>query len=349
MTKSKGRKKKAGKKIWFLGGTLLGILFTVCLLGAGYLLFSPAVLIETKKSVYLRRNIGISELGDVLNGSGISSDRFKIKIVSILLRADSLRKGHYIIRPEWDAITLVRNLNRGLQDPVKVTILQSRTLDRMVEKTGKQMAFGMVDLNAYLRLDSFLSKNNLDTFKLPGLFLPTVHEAYWTESPERFVQRLLTHYKTFWSIRDKKAKAIGLNRYSATALASIVEAETWLDQEKPSIAAVYLNRIKKGMRLQADPTVIFASRQFDAKRVSGEMLDKDSPYNTYVYSGLPPGPINNPSVASIDATLRPDTHEYLYFCAKEDFSGGHVFSTTYEEHKKNARKYIQALNKRGIH
>ena len=186
----------------------------------------------------------------------------------------------------------------------------------------------------------------------PELFciiIPDTYEFYWTMSPEDFLRRMKTASERFWNDeRTKKASAHGLTPKEAVTLASIVEKETAQDDEKPTIAGLYLNRLHKGMKLQADPTVKFAVGDFALRRILNRHLQTPSPYNTYMHEGLPPAPICLPSRASIEAVLNAETHNYIYMCAREDFSGHHNFAETYAEHQDNARRYTRALNERGI-
>jgi UPF0755 protein len=182
------------------------------------------------------------------------------------------------------------------------------------------------------------------------MFIPNTYELYWNTSADNLMKRMKKEYEKFWTpARDARREKLKLSRAQVSTLASIVEAEQQQHaDERPRIAGVYLNRLKRGMKLQADPTVVYANRDFTIKRVLNVHLAKDSPYNTYKYAGLPPGPINLPSIASIDAVLNPEQHSYLYFCAKEDFSGYHAFATNEAGHLQNARRYQAALTRAGI-
>ena len=181
------------------------------------------------------------------------------------------------------------------------------------------------------------------------MFIPNTYEMYWNTSAIEFFERLHSEYDKFWNAERKaKAAALNLNPIQVSILASIVDAEALYDKEMPIIAGLYLNRLNKGILLQADPTVIFANGDFTVKRVTNSLLKVSSPYNTYKYSGLPPGPIMMPSINAIDAVLNKNDNNYIYMCAKEDFSGYHNFAVTVQEHERNAKKYRDALNKRNI-
>ena len=196
---------------------------------------------------------------------------------------------------------------------------------------------------------SFCAKMGYDTATIVCLFVPNTYEVYWNTPIENFLTRMKKEHDKFWNNdRQAKAAALGLNPNEVCTLASIIDEETSNNPEKPMIARMYLNRLKKGMPLQADPTVKFALKDFALKRIYHNMLNTDSPYNTYKNTGLPPGPIKVASVAGIDAVLNAPDHQYLYMCAKEDFSGTHNFASSYSEHLRNAAKYSKALNERGI-
>jgi UPF0755 protein len=182
------------------------------------------------------------------------------------------------------------------------------------------------------------------------MFIPNTYHLYWNMTSEKLLKRFHHEYQSFWtSERREKANRMGLTPIQVSILASIVQAETIYDKEKPAIAGVYMNRLNKNMRLQADPTVVYAVGDFTIQRVLKGHKEVDSPYNTYKYSGLPPGPINLPSITSIDAVLNYEHHDYLYFCAKEDFSGYHRFAVSFEDHLKNARLYQKALDQSVSH
>jgi UPF0755 protein len=206
-----------------------------------------------------------------------------------------------------------------------------------------------LSLSILLKDSTFCAKQGFDTASIVCMFVPDTYEVYWNTSIENLMSRLKKEHDKFWdSSRQAKATAIGLTPNEVCTLASIVDEETSNNPEKPMIARMYLNRLAKGMALQADPTVKFALKDFAIRRIYHNMLNTDSPYNTYRYAGLPPGPIKVASVAGIDAVLNAPNHSYLYMCAKEDFSGTHNFASTYSEHLRNAAKYTKALNERGI-
>ena len=263
------------------------------------------------------------------------------------IMAFSPRTGHYQVEPGVKALELYRKLRNGNQDPIMLTIPSLRTLGRLAAYLGNQL---MRDSTAFAEVFSAEAESlGYTPQTLPALFIPNTYEIYWDVSPHGFMQRMQRENIAFWnSERELKAKAVGLSHNEVSTLASIVEEETANDAEKPMVAGLYLNRLHRGMLLQADPTVKFAMQAFGLRRIYNDHLRFESPYNTYLHPGLPPGPIRMPSIVGLDAVLNHAEHPYLYMCAKEDFSGTHNFAATYAEHLRNARRYIKALNERGI-
>lgn len=263
--------------------------------------------------------------------------------------AEHIRTGRYAIAPGDGAFTVFRHLKNGIQTPVNLTVPSVRTLDRLASVVGRKLMIDSAEVMQALNDPAVMHKYGFDSTTISCLFIPNTYDMYWNISLEKFLDRMKNEHDKFWNAdRQAKAKMAGLTPIQAVTLASIIDEETADDGEKPMIAGMYLNRLKIGMPLQADPTIKFALKQFDLRRIWGYMLKVDSPYNTYINTGLPPGPIRVPSVAGINAVLDHARHNYLYMCAKEDFSGTHNFAVTYAEHLQNAAKYAQALNQRGI-
>ena len=263
--------------------------------------------------------------------------------------ADHLRTGRYAIQPGENTVTVFRHLKNGFQEPVMLTIPESRTMDRLAVSLSKKLMLDSTMVAILLRDPSYCAKQGYDTATIACLFVPNTYEVYWNTSLDNLLARMKKEHDHFWNAdRLAKAQAIGLTPNEVCTLASIIDEETANNAEKPMIAGMYLNRLKTGMPLQADPTIKFALQDFALKRIYHNMLTIDSPYNTYQNTGLPPGPIKIASVKGIDAVLNRVNHNYLYMCAKEDFSGTHNFAATYQEHLRNATKYARALNERGI-
>lgn len=255
--------------------------------------------------------------------------------------------GSYVVAPGTTALQLSRMLKGGWQTPVRVTFNNARTIDDVAERVCRNIE---ISPDQFIEAcDSLLPARGINRPNYGAMFLPDTYEMYWTASPLAVVERLLAAHDKYWSEeRVAAAAALGLTPEQAATLASIVEEETAKADELPRVARLYLNRLDKGMLLQADPTVKFAVGDFTLRRILSSHLKTESPYNTYIHPGLPPGPIRIASQRGIDAVLNPADHQYLYMCAKEDFSGYHNFARTFDEHQANAARYRRALNARGI-
>ena len=257
--------------------------------------------------------------------------------------------GRYELIDGMGNYVLIRKLKTGRQTPIRITFNNVRTKENLAQKLSKQLMIDSLQIITILTDEMGLEAYNLNPETSVCLFIPNTYEVYWDISPENLLKRMKKEYDIFWTEeRLMKLNDVGLDQLEVSTLASIVEEETKKKDEKPVVAGLYLNRIHKRIPLQADPTVIFALQDFSLRRVYNEHLTVDSPYNTYKYAGLPPGPIRIPSIESIDAVLNYQDHNYFYMCAKEDFSGYHNFAVTFQEHGKNAEKYRRELNKRGI-
>lgn len=262
----------------------------------------------------------------------------------------NVRPGRYRLKDGMSNNELVNLLRAGLQEPVIVTFNNVRFKEDLAGKVGKIIEADSSQIIDLLNSQSFVSNYGLTTTTFLTLFLPNSYEFWWNTSAEEFVERMAKEYKSFWTEdRRTKAKNLGLSQSDVSILASIIQKETNKADEKPTVAGVYYNRLKKGMLLQADPTLVYANRDFSARRVLNKHKLIDSPYNTYKYKGLPPGPICLPSIQSLDAVLNIKSHNYLYFCAKPDGSGYHSFACTYNEHLQNAREFQRELNKRQVY
>ena len=260
-----------------------------------------------------------------------------------------LRTGRYAIEPGQRALDVFRMLRNGQQSPVMLTIPEVRTMDRMAARLSTKLMLDSATIANELCNQERCLQWGYDTTTIACLFVPNTYEVYWNISLDALMQRMQREHDTFWNTeRRQQAEAQGLTPNEVATLASIIDEETANNAEKPMIAGMYLNRLHRGMLLQADPTVKFALRDFTLRRILNRHLEVESPYNTYKHAGLPPGPIRVPSVQAIEAVLNPTPCDYLYMCAKEDFSGTHNFARTLAEHNQNAYRYQQALNQRGI-
>lgn len=263
--------------------------------------------------------------------------------------AQKIRTGRYAILPKEGIFTVFRKIKNGQQTPLNLTIPESRTMDRLAKTLSDKLMLDSATIAKALEDSAFCAKYGYDTATVAAMFVPNTYEVYWDISMDRLMERMKSEHDRFWNgERKAKAKAMGLTDVEVATMASIIDEETANNGEKPMIAGMYYNRLKEDMPLQADPTIKFALKDFALRRIYHKLLTTDSPYNTYKNTGLPPGPIKIASVAGIDAVLNHVKHNYLYMCAKEDFSGTHNFATTYKEHLQNAAKYTKALNERGI-
>lgn len=260
-----------------------------------------------------------------------------------------LRTGRFAIEPGQRALDVFRQLRNGQQQPVMLTIPEVRTMDRMAARLSQKLMLDSASLADAFRDEAFCERWGYDTATIACMFVPDTYEVYWNIGLDALMQRMQREHDAFWNAeRQQKADAQGLTPDEVVTLASIIDEETANNAEKPVIAGMYLNRLKRGMLLQADPTVKYALHDFSLRRILNRHLEVESPYNTYKYAGLMPGPIRVPSLQAVEAVLNPVHHDYLYMCAKEDFSGTHNFARTLAEHTQNARRYQQALNQRGI-
>ncbi len=258
----------------------------------------------------------------------------------------SLKAGSYLFEPNQSVIRIVRMLKLGEQQSVDVTFNNLRTLPEFAGRISEQLDVDSLMLLDYLRREDIASKYGFTPETIFSMFIPNTYKLYWSTTPEKFVERMHAEHNKFWnSDRQAKAAALKLSRTEVMTLASIVYEETKRTSEMSRVAGVYTNRLKRGIPLQADPTVKYALQDFTIKRVLNKHLKYDSPYNTYKYKGLPPAPIAMPSIAAIDASLSPEQHSYIFFCARPTFDGYHNFAVTLKEHNENAAAYINELNR----
>ena len=260
-----------------------------------------------------------------------------------------IKPGRYLIDNNQSYNSLINLLRSGKQSPVKLTFSNVVTLNQIAGRIGKQLEADSLQIISFLSDDSNYNKDGFNKGNIVSLFIPNTYEFYWNTDSKGLYTRMLKEYRLFWN--DKrllKAKEIGLNQKEVSILASIIDDEAAKSDEKPRIAGVYLNRLKRGIPLQADPTIIFALNDNSVTRVLKKDLLVDSPYNTYKHSGLPPGPIGCATIDGIDAVLDAEIHDYLFFAARPDFSGYHNFSRTLSEHNRYALLYQKELDKRKI-
>lgn len=309
--------------------------------------FTPNILIDkTDRLVVVKSGTGFRELRKQLADEGVINDMVSFSFVARLMNYDrNIQPGRYLLRGNMSNRDAVLALRNGRREAVKVTFSHVRTLKELSEKITSGVGISSDEFTeAALQ---FAKKDTIHGFNKENIltmFIPNTYEVYFNLSPEDLINRMHREYLSFWnSARLEKAKNIGLTPVEVSVLASIVQAETVKKDEAPVIAGLYLNRLRKGIALQADPTLVYASGDFSIKRVLNVHKEIDSPYNTYKYPGLPPGPINMPYISSIDAVLNYNSHDYYYMCAREDFSGYHNFAKDLSAHQVNARRYQRAL------
>jgi len=336
------------------------ILLTVCLLlfifgvvpgcVAYYLFFSPQYRSAEKSYVYIDRDDNIDSVYVKLKTQGAARQVAGFKLLASLKKyPEHIHTGRFAVQAGDNNWQVFKRISHGEQEPLKLQINSVRTIDRLARQVGQQLMLDSVDIMNCLTDTTFLHKLGYTPETIPCLFVPNTYEMYWNIGIDNFFKRMQKEHDNFWSgKRQQQASRIGFTPEEVCTLASIVEEETNNNAEKPAVAGLYINRLHKGMLLQADPTVKFAAQNFGLRRVLNKHLETDSPYNTYIHKGLPPGPIRIPSIVGIDAVLNYAHHNYLYMCAKEDFSGTHNFASTYAQHKQNAMRYWKALNERNI-
>ena len=325
-----------GFGIWL---TIASFLYLIC--------FSPNIRSEKPVYFYIPRGASFEQVVDKLTKEKTIRSEQKFRQVSNWLGyPTTVKSGRYKLLPDMSTWSLVRLLRSGKQEPVKIHFENARTKVELAEQLDNMLDLHRDELLTLLEDKPLLDSLGFTPETAIALFIPNTYEVYWDIEPLHLIEKMNHYHKHFWNeARKAKAVAVSLNQLEISTLASIVQAESYQLKERPIIAGVYINRLRTGMPLQADPTIVFAWNDFNINRVLNSHLSIDSPYNTYKHKGLPPGPINCPSINAIDAVLNFEKHNYLYFCAKEDFSGYHSFATNYQDHLTLANRYQQALNK----
>ncbi len=340
------------KKI-FIGLILIGALVGSFLWGKYRAISSPNVPADLQNNIVeIPTNSTFPEVVNILFENGQIEDTISFREVAELMKykKTTMRNGRYKIEAGWSNRDLITHLRAGKQAPVKVVLNTGRFVEDIAGKAAKTIEADSSDLSQLFHNQSVIMQKGFTDETLMSLFIPNTYEFFWNTNAERFLDRMVKEHEVFWekNNREKKAADLKMSKEEVYTLASIVERETNANSEKPRIAGVYLNRLKKGMLLQADPTAVFATRDFTARRVLNKHINFDSPYNTYKYVGLPPGPISIASISSIDAVLNAESHEYIFFCAKPDNSGLHAFAKTLAGHNQNANKFRTWLNEQQI-
>ncbi|MBQ9138858.1 MAG: endolytic transglycosylase MltG [Alistipes sp.] len=333
------------KKI-FVCGIALGGFVAVALIVAYNSFYGKAV--EDNYTIYITPQSNYDDFAAEIKGqlsSSLKSKAFDI-YASRLNLSERLKAGHYVVGQGASVIKVVRMFALGEQTPVDVVVGGARTLPQLAGRLSKQIMADSATLLKAMQDKQLRASLGYKRDSLIAMFVPNTYQLYWTVSPKSLLERMKRESDAFWNdSRRAKLKAAGLTQYQAMTLASIVYEETKNRGEMPRIAGVYINRLRKGIPLQACPTVKYAMGDFSLTRILYKHLRYDSPFNTYRNAGLPPVPICIPSIAAIDAVLNYEKSDYLYFCAKPEFDGTHNFARTLSEHNANSRKYNEALKK----
>lgn len=329
---------------------LLIVLATISL--GLFKVFGPTTSLHTHGDyLYIHTGSNYDRVKDALKEGGFVSDMWTFDLVARQVGLPAhVHPGKYKIGALTSNYRIIRLLYSGRQTPVKLVINKLRTKKDFIRLLSANLEPDSSIVSKQLNDPVYLAQFGLDTNTAIAAVIPDTYEFFWNTTADNAFRKIEKNRARYWNeTRQQQAKDHGLTPIQATIVASIVDEETNVTDDKPKIASVYLNRLKAGMKLQADPTVKFAIGDFSIRRVTGPMLETPSPYNTYMYEGLPPGPICTPSISSLNAVLTSGKTNYLYFCAKDDFSGYSVFAATYNEQLKNAAKYRKALDERGIH
>jgi UPF0755 protein len=311
-------------------------------------IYAPNFLVEkASRHLYLPTGATFEDVQKIIYKQKFVNDPVAFGMLAKFMDYDEMVKpGRYLIDQNASNLDVIRKLRIGDQDPVRITFSQARYFADMASKLTANIELDSSDLLTLLEKPETAAQYGFDRQSFPCMFIPNTYEVYWTISADELLVRMKSEYDQFWTDeRLQKARSIGLTPIQVAILASIVQAEISHYDEASAVAGLYLNRLERNMFLQADPTLVFAIGDFSIRRVLNIHKQVESPYNTYKYIGLPPGPINFPSIKSLDAVLDAEDHNYLYMCAKADFSGYHDFSTNLRDHQNKARNYQKALNK----
>ncbi|MGI6320001.1 MAG: endolytic transglycosylase MltG [Bacteroidales bacterium] len=323
---------------------------SISLATAWYYIFKPNVKIETETFIYIPTGSTYEDVIDTLKSNNIVNNYSTFEFIAKKKSYhNKIKSGKYSIKPKLNNNNLVNLLRSGNQMPVYIQFNSIRTAEQLAGRIGGQIEADSLSIIQLLNDSSFIASRGFNFHHRISMFIPNTYEIWWDTSAEKLFDKMHSEYEKFWNEeRLKKAENIGFSPLEVITLASIVDQETSKNDEKNRVAGVYLNRIRIGMPLQADPTLIYAAGDFSIRRVLNHHKEIDSPYNTYMYTGLPPGPICIPTISGIDAVLNAENHNYIFFCAREDFSGYHNFAVSYNEHLVNARRYQAELNRRNI-
>ena len=314
-------------------------------------LFKPVNIAEDGIDIRIPYGSEYEDVKDILRSANLVVNE---KSFDILARRknyeENIKPGRYIITDDMSYNDIMNLLRAGNQTPVKIVFNNIRTLDELASRLSVQLAADSTEILNFLHKESNYSSDGFTKETVMAVFIPNTYEMYWTSTPADIYARMLKEYRAFWTPdRLSRARSLGLTPVEVSTLASIVDDEVLMEDEKPMIAGVYVNRLQIDMPLQACPTIKFALNDFTIRRVLTKHLSVDSPYNTYMYRGLPPGPVRCATISGIDAVLNASDHDFLFFAAKADFSGYHNFSTNLSQHNRYAAEYQRQLDSKKIY
>lgn len=341
---------KKRKLIWriVLAG-LLSVFIVVIIVWRMF--FSPLEAGEEGVEIYIGRDAVYEDVKDSLRRKGVVVNETAFDLLASRKKyMSSVKPGRYVINDNMSSNDIVNLLKSGTQTPLRITFNNTRTLADLSERLGRQIASDSAEIHNALVNEANYRSEGFTRETIIAAFIPDTYEVYWTITPAGLIERMINEFRSFWNDeRLEKAGELGLSPVEVSTLASIVDDEVLKEDEKPRIAGVYINRLRRNMPLQACPTIKFALNDFSIRRVLKEHLKVDSPYNTYVHTGMPPGPVRSASKQGINAVLNAEDHNYLYFVARHDFSGYHHFSTNLRDHINYANKYHIELDRLNIY
>lgn len=333
-----------------IGGSISFAIICSVLMAGYYVIFGANITIKDSGIIYVEKNSDIQSIVDTLQKKGYIKNEKSLLITAQLKKYTSnLKSGRYKLKGISSNAELIDLLRSGQQEAVNFTFNNIRTMEQFANMVSTQLD---IEANTITKLSDsleFVHQLGFTKETFIGMFIPNTYKIYWNTSATDFMKRMSSEYNKFWTARHEKIEKVGLTAMDVMILASIIEEETTNIDEYPIVAGVYMNRLNKNIPLAACPTLKFAWNDFTLRRILNKHLEIESPYNTYKYQGLPPGPVRMPSITVIDAVLNYQKHDYLFFCAKSDFSGRHHFSKTLREHNEYARQYHAELNKRKIY
>ena len=321
---------------------------------AGYMgykwIFEPNTKVSEPYELYIKSQATYDELQNQLISDSVLVNTWSFEQVSKLMKygPDQIPSGRYIIEPNWSNKQIISALRAGRQSPIKLTISTARTVEDIAGVVGSQIEPDSTEIMNLFQDASLVEEYGFAPETIISMIIPDTYEMYWNTDAKGFFSRMKSEYNKYWSKYTDQLETLDMTQSEIATLASIVQKESNTKSEKPTIAGVYLNRLEQGIKLQADPCVVFGLGDFTIRRVLNRHLAIDTPYNTYMHEGLPPGPICMPSKSSIEAVLNAEQHDYLFFCAKPGYNAGHAFAVDNRQHERNASAYHKWLNQERI-